>query len=182
MLFCVERLVSDIERSRKRLVDRVECLGSRAVLPAVGGGRWSAGQYVEHLALAEEVTLWRMWTAVKDSRCGHDPIVCETPDLSIEEVVDRTWRPKEKAPPLARPRLEGSIEYWLSRLRRNRQILFAFCAELSAEDLDRVAYPHPISGPLTVRQGLQFIRFHLDRHAEHIQGIEVTERRAVSDV
>jgi hypothetical protein len=53
-------------------------------------------------------------------------------------------------------------------MRRNAALVWAFAEVVAEHELDAVAYPHPISGPFTMRQGFEFIRFHLDRHRDHL--------------
>ena len=164
----ITRLVEDIEASRRRFLDTVGALAPEAVAAPVDEGRWSPIEYLEHLVRAEEATLWRMFKAVEDWRTSGEALRSPTPDSRIEEIVDRTWSPREEAPPLAMPTLGSSIAYWRERMRRNTALVSAFADLVSEEELDELAYPHPISGPFTLRQGLEFIRFHIDRHRAHI--------------
>ncbi|MGI9626796.1 MAG: DinB family protein, partial [Longimicrobiales bacterium] len=164
----VPALVEDIEEARIRLLDLVEGLSSSAVEAPVEPDRWSPLQYVEHLVRAEEATLWRMFTAVEDGRRGRPGPESSTPDESIEQVTDRTWGEPVEAPPLAVPAWTGSGSYWLERLRRSSALVARFADLVDDAELDSIAYNHPISGPFTMRQGLEFIRFHIDRHHNHI--------------
>ena len=50
----------------------------------------------------------------------------------------------------------------------NEALVLAFAALVRESELDSVAYLHPISGPFTMRQGLEFIRFHIERHLAHL--------------
>lgn len=168
----LEDLVAAVEKARERFIKSVESLGAAAATSSVDAERWTAGQYTEHLVRAEEVTIWRMWSELDQARSGGETATSETPDLSIEEIVERTWQPREQAPPLAVPSLGGAVSYWLERLRGHRQLLAAFADALDDRELDAIAYLHPISGPFTLRQGLQFIRFHLERHLVHVEEIK----------
>jgi len=168
-------LIEDIETARRRFLDAMETREPRARGEPVGEGRWTPIQYLEHLVRAEEVTVWRMFGAVEEARATPGPPQSPTPDSTIEDIVDRTWAVREVAPPLAVPSLGGSFAYWSVRLLRNRALVAAFAELVDESELDDVAYPHPISGPFTMRQGLQFIRFHLDRHRAHV--LEAPERR-----
>lgn len=164
----IGRLLEDIESSRRRFLADVETLDTAASNAPVAEGRWSPLQYLEHVVRAEEATLWRMFKAVEDWRASGDALRSPTPEARIEEIVDRTWKVREEAPPLAVPSLGGSTLYWCRRLALNRVLVAAFAELVDESELDTVAYPHPISGPFTMRQGLEFIRFHLDRHRAHV--------------
>lgn len=162
-------LVVDIERSRSAFLTLLRALEPNQSAAPIGDGRWSPTQYLEHLVRAEEATLWRMFKAVDDHRCRGEVLSSPTPEASIEEIVDRTWGDQVDAPPLAVPQLGGPAAYWVVRMARNASLVSAFAERVREDELDRLAYPHPISGPFTMRQGLQFVRFHIDRHRGHLE-------------
>ena len=164
-----EVLAGEIEEARTRFLDLVDALADTEVLASVGEGRWSPLQYLEHLVRAEEATLWRMFGSVEAARSGRPGPVSPTPELSIEEVVDRTWAPRVDSPPLAVPAWTGSPRYWTLRMRRNRSLVDAFAEHVADAEMDSVAYEHPISGPFTMRQGMEFVRFHIERHHAHVE-------------
>ena len=93
-------------------------------------------------------------------------------DLSIEEVVNRTWKKKEGVPEVAAPKWGGPRPFWIASLKACSDPLSALGKELAGHDLASIIYPHPISGPLNVDQRLQFLRFHLDRHRGQIERIK----------
>ena len=74
-----------------------------------------------------------------------------------------------ESPPLAIPKWGGAMSYWLERMERNGGPLVAFAELVREEELDTVAYEHPISGPFTMRQGMEFVRFHIERHYAHMR-------------
>ncbi len=117
---------------------------------------------------SEETTVWRMFKAVDDARQGRQVLQSPTPDSKIEEIIARTWASREEAPSLAVPQLGGPLAYWAARMRRNGSLVAVFAEFVSEAELDAIAYPHPISGPFTMRQGFEFIRFHIDRHHGHL--------------
>lgn len=164
----VSRLVQDIERARGRFLEVFSGLEEARASSPIGDERWSPLQYLEHLVRAEEVTLWRMFKAVEDFRASRESLVSETPNQTIEDIVERTWGGHVDAPPLAVPQLGGSVAYWSVRMTRNADLVRAFADLVEDAELDGVAYPHPISGLFTMRQGLEFVRFHLDRHRTHL--------------
>ena len=163
-------LEGEIEDARRGFLDLLERLSPFEATSPIGEGRWAPLQYLEHLVRAEEATLWRMFTVLDDACKGREGVRSTTPDESIEQVTDRTWGEEVEAPPLAVPRWGGAFGYWMARMRRNRDLVRAFTSIVEESELDVVAYEHPISGPFTLRQGLEFIRFHIERH--HRQLVE----------
>ena len=115
--------------------------------------------------------MWKVLEGIKNDK----PIWTGKPihrGLSIEEIVEKTWQPKEIAPEIARPRWGGSMEFWIISLTNCQPLLEALGRALEGYDLEKVIHPHPISGPLDILQRMQFLRFHLDRHRVQIENIK----------
>ncbi len=124
---------------------------------------WSAVEITEHLFWAEQgglLNLWRTLASAEPVWVG-EPVHAGQP---IEAIVARTWREKELVPAVAAPRLGGPLAYWAAMLQSLSHPLQTLGQALVENDLARMTPPHPISGPLDVRQRLEFLRFHLDRH------------------
>jgi hypothetical protein len=134
---------------------------------------WSTNQYLEHLVLAEMSGVSKIWSAAEGVRKGKPIWQGEHTNrgLSIEEVVARTWKPKEVAPPLVAPRFGGPASYWLENLRWSQQLLEKLEPVLEGLHIESVIYPHFLSGPLDAGQRIDFLRFHMTRHRGQIEGI-----------
>ena len=168
-----------VEAARRAFAEDLAHLSRTQARTPIGPGKWSPVEYVEHLVRAEEATIWRMFTAVEDARASKEGPISQTPDQTIEEITDRTWGGPVESPPLAVPQLRGSLAYWLLRLAGNGRLVEAFASLVSDAELNTVAYNHPISGPFTMRQGLDFCRFHLQRHHEQLkQALDLGPRGA----
>ena len=162
-------LVAEADRARSSFLAYLETLDPDVAQAPIGDDRWAPVQYVEHLVRAEEATVWRMFKAVEDHRRGEVGSTSSTPGDTIEQIVERTWDDRVDAPPLAVPKWGGAIAYWMERMRRNAELLRRFAEMVRVEELDVVAYDHPISGPFTMRQGTEFVRFHIERHHAHVR-------------
>lgn len=170
---------------RARLLDAVAAARSR-YLDAVGGlspaqaaftptpERWSVLALTEHLVLAEQAGVNGLWRALDGYRAG-TVIWTGKPihrALTIEEVIERTWQPKEQVPEIAAPRWGGTLAFWAASLQAQQAVLAALADALAGVPLEAIIYPHPISGPLDARQRLEFLRFHLDRHRAQVEAIK----------
>ena len=170
----VRSLVADVEQARQRVLAAVAGLSVQqgAVKPAPS--EWSIGECLEHLFLAEHGGVSGLWKALEGMR-ANQPVWSGEPvhrGLSIEEIVRRTWGPKQQAPDNAAPRVGGPVVYWAACLESCRPVLARLAHELETVNLERVVYPHVVSGPLDARQRLEFLRFHLDLHHVQIENVK----------
>ena len=74
--------------------------------------------------------------------------------LSIEKIIDLTWKEKEEVPDIAAPRVRGSFKFWLTSFTSLQNILFEFGNKLTDDMLRVIAHAHPISGELDFHQRL----------------------------
>ncbi len=135
---------------------------------------WSICENVEHIVWAERAGVYKMWIAVdnfKNKKVRWEGEAVHS-GLSIEEVIAKTWRPKEIVPDIAKPRWGGSIDFWIHSLEACQSVLETFGRELEGLDPAQIIYPHPISGPLNIWQRIAFLRFHLERHQNQIQRVK----------
>lgn len=137
-------------------------------------GEWSILENLEHIVLAEYSGVSKIWAAIEGVRTGAPLFTGEHTNkgLSIEEIVSRTWKPKETAPPIATPHVGGTLRYWVEFLRACQPLLEKTEAELEGLDPEAVVFPHFLCGPLDARQRFDFLRFHTDRHTEQIERIK----------
>ena len=166
----VESLVQDVVAARARYLAALgEPSPEQAVFkPTVDA--WSLTELTEHMTLAEQVGINGIWRALEGYRTGRpvwrgEPVHRGRP---IEDVIAATWRDREVVPAIAAPKWGGPLPYWAAALRACAPVLEALGHEHGGVDLDAVVYPHPISGPLDAGQRLEFLRFHLDRHAAQV--------------
>lgn len=170
----VDRLIQEVAQARERFL-----ASAGGVRPAQAAfkpepSQWSILEITEHLVRAEEAGVSGLWRALDGAQRG-EPVWSGEPrhqGLSIEEVIARTWQPKEQVPEIAAPRWGGSLSYWAATLRSKQAVLEELATSLSAVALEAVIYPHPISGPLDARQRLAFLRFHLDRHRDQVEALK----------
>lgn len=176
-MLALEAHFHDVEQARHTYLASVRYLTTAQgdFRPAMlAGASWSIAEVTEHLVHAEHGGVLCIWKAAAAERTG-EPIWSEASvnqGLSIEEVVARTWRPRETAPEGAAPRMGGPLGYWIAALSNAQSLLPPLTAVLDGLDGSTVIFPHPISGPLDVRQRLEFLRFHLDRHRGQVEAIK----------
>jgi hypothetical protein len=168
------RLIQEVESARRRYIGSVETLSPEQALFKPAPGRWSAVENTEHIVRAEWGGINGMWKAVDGAQTGTpawDGDPCHR-GKSIEQIVAETWQEKEQVPPVAAPTWGGPVAFWIAALEANESVLRALGGALERHDLEAIHYPHPISGPLDMRQRLEFIRFHLDRHRNQVEELK----------
>lgn len=164
-------LITTVADSRSRVLQLVHGLSERqaAFKPALDC--WSINEILEHLVLAELVGVSKVWAAAEGVKSTHLVWSGEHSNagLSIEEVVARTWKEKEVAPPVATPHIGGPLSYWLEALGLGQPLLEALGRFLQGMDLRAIVCRHVLCGSLDAAQRIQFLRFHLDRHRGQIE-------------
>ena len=173
-MYKVDQLIQDVEQARQQFLTSVTNLTFVQVPFKPEPDAWSILAITEHIVRAEQSGVMRMWKALDGIR-RNEPVWLGEPvhrGLSIEEVVARTWQPKEKVPDIAAPIWGGSLSYWIAMLKAQRVLLRELAAALEGYDVETTLFPHPISGPLDVRQRLEFLRFHLDRHRAQVEQVQ----------
>ena len=165
----VWELIADVEAARVRVVAAVAGINGDDGEWKPDAETWSIAENVEHLVLAEASGVNRMWRAVEAQKQGEPPLEATNRGLSIEAIIERTWKPRELAPPMAAPQFGGPVDYWVAALWAGQSVLAALGRELEELDLEAVVFPHFLCGPMDARQRIAFLRFHMDRHAEQIE-------------
>ena len=168
------QLISEIADARKAFIDEVSVFSESDSKWKAAPETWCATEITEHLFWAEQGGVLGMWKALHTHRQGKSVWEGEEiyKGLPIEEIINRTWKEKETVPAVAAPRMSGPIKFWIISLAGLQQQLDELAKELTDADLKIMTYPHPISGPLNMRQRFEFLRFHLNRHEEQLKEIQ----------
>jgi hypothetical protein len=166
-------LLADVADARLRYLTELEDFTENQAQWKPAPDAWSAVENTEHLFWAEQGGIFGMWKLLNAYWVGAPGYAGELPHrgLAIEEIVARTWQPKELVPAVAAPRLGGPLGFWKASLMSLQLPLQGLVHELGDLDPETIIHPHPISGPLDVRQRLQFLRFHIDRHRRQVAAL-----------
>ena len=170
----LKTLIESVENARQAFIAEASDLTYAQIHFKPTPDTWSIIQNVEHIVRAEQSGVFGLFKAI-DGYKRNDLVWSGNPihrGLSIEEVVDKTWQPKEKVPEIAAPIWGGSLNYWLTLLNAQTALLKGLGNALEGLDLEEIIFPHPISGPLDAGQRLDFLRFHLARHQQQVQNVK----------
>ena len=170
----LDSLLERIARSRTAFITAVDKLTDEQARLKPAPAEWSVLEITEHMVWAEQIGVCGMFNAIQALKSGTPIWKGTSPNagLTIEEIVAKTWQPKEVVPKVAEPRWGGSLQYWITCLK-NAQLTLVELQQL-AEDVDLTVaiYPHPISGPMDIIQRLEFLSFHLDRHRDQVERVK----------
>lgn len=168
------KLNQEVSDARRRYLNSVRNLTTEQGSFKPVENVWSAAEITEHLYHAELGGIAGMWKALEGAKLGDPPWKKEhfNKGLTIEEVVEKSWQPKEKVPDGAGPRFLGPLKFWINALESCQLLLDDLTENLESEQLELIIYPHPISGPLDVRQRFEFLRFHIDRHRMQVENLK----------
>jgi len=170
----VKKLISEVLAARNRYLDTVRQLSEAQAQWKPSPDVWNVVDNTEHLYWAEHGAILGMWKVLQAAREGKKNWEGEMihKGLSIEEIVAKTWNSKETAPAIAAPRLGGPIGFWAASLESLQVELNALGHELHDDELESLIHPHPISGPIDIRQRFEFLRFHIDRHLTQVEELK----------
>ena len=162
----VQRLIQGVATARVLFLDTISKVSDVKAEWKPDPNVWNIIEITEHLFWAEQGGIVGMWKTLHAIRKGTVERNYESihKNMSIEQVIDLTWQPKEKVPAVAAPRIGGPLYFWKSSLNSLQEVLNAFGQDLKEDELRLQAHPHPISGALDFQQRLEFLRFHINRH------------------
>ncbi len=174
MLYSLAELNQRIANSRNNFLNAISGLTNKQVKFKPSKEEWSILEITEHLVWAEKIGICGMFNAIEGLKNKQPIWEGESPNkgLSIEQIVEKTWQPKEKVPKVAEPKWSGSLQFWAHSLKNCSHLLDELAIQANGVDLHLAIYPHPISGPMDVIQRLEFLSFHLDRHLHQVYRVK----------
>lgn len=126
---------------------------------------WSIAQVLEHLFLTEQLIGLRIQQSIKEN------ILTNESDKPIHLARDRSH--KVQAPEQIIPKEDFySKEELFYKLSQSRQQTHAFLEDLGEEKLQKLSFTHPRFGALNLKQYIEFIGYHEERHLEQIRELK----------
>ena len=166
----VAKLIEDVSTARKNYLAQVDSISEERAQWKPNADEWNMVEITEHLFWAEQGAIFGMWKTIRAIRDGKVECKYESDhkNMSIEKIIELTWKEKEQVPAVAAPRLGGTLSFWSASLKSLQVVLEAFGRDLKDDELRIIAHPHPISGAMDFHQRLEFLRFHIDRHKKQV--------------
>ena len=166
----IQKLLQEVSTARSLYLDQLANVSEEQALWKPDAEVWNMAEITEHLFWAEQSGIFGMWKTLQTIRNGIIVRADNSPhkNMPIEQIINLTWKSKEKVPDVAVPRLGGPLVFWKESLYSLQVVLNGFGQDLQENELRIQAQPHPISGPLDFHQRFEFLRFHIDRHREQV--------------
>lgn len=171
----MHQFLEAVEAARRDFIQAASGLSHAQAHFKPAPDQWSIAEIAEHLVWAERAGVMGIWKALEGIKSGQPIWMGENSNqgLTIEQVIAKTWAEKEQVPAIAAPNWGGPLAFWLASLAACAQTLQQLRDSLQGMDPASIIYPHPISGPLNVKQRMAFLRFHLQRHQGQLERVKV---------
>lgn len=167
-------LIASVAVARQEFIVAVSGLSHEQAQFRPSATEWSVIDITEHMFWAEFGAINGIWKIIDDIKAGNPlkeyALIHE--GLSIERVIEKTWREKEEVPETAKPRWGGNLQYWIYSLESCQGLLLEMNKALGPIDPAMIIHPHPISGAINLLQRIEFLRFHLNRHQQQVEHIK----------
>ncbi|MBW7651703.1 DinB family protein [Anoxybacillus sp. ST4] len=153
------------EKVRQQLIQSVSSLSDEQLNTRVTEGNWTIAQVLEHLYLIET----SIATMIAHTLTyGVSEPVEKKP---IHLTIDRSK--KVEAPDFARPSDRFFSRHELEeKLDQSRQRLRKVAEQANEADLETKSFSHPVFGPLNLKQWVEFVGYHEQRHLLQIEEIK----------
>ena len=159
-----------LELSKKNLLDKLSGWTPEN-LCARKNGKWSALEHCYHIYLAEEASLKYVVKKLSFNPDLKDAGILHLFRLSALKFIEISPF-KFKAPAaISEQAFPGSLTLDFVKMKwsESRTELHNFFENIDDKYVDKEIYKQPSVGRLTLNGMLQFLQFHLDRHAGHIE-------------
>jgi DinB superfamily len=170
----VDTLILQVKEARDSYCKRISSISETQAQWKPSPDVWNVIEITEHLYWAEQGGIAGMWKTLYAIRSGQLEKRTDSvhQNLTVEEIVARTWKEKEQVPPVAAPRQGGVLIYWRHALASLQLVLEGFGKDIQDDELRLQAHPHPISGAMDFQQRLEFLTFHIRRHESQVERLQ----------
>jgi|SRR5215472_11988523 len=163
------RLTQYLEDTRERLLRSPRSLTPEQLDYKPAPERWSVGEILEHLAIAESRLLPRIEEVLRGSTDPTKRSAWEGRDEALLQFI-ASRAPRIQAPDPIQPTGRWRGEELLGQLEAVRQRTSEFAATTHAE-LRRYFSTHPVLGELDCYQWLLIAGAHFERHCAQVEEI-----------
>lgn len=153
------------DQARQELLQTVAGLSDEDLNRKPADDRWSIKQVMEHLYLMEGAIAKTISHQLKNG---------ETVNAEAKPIEATTNRDvKVVAPDFATPTGDfATLAELEQKLAASHDMLKQVAEEADEADLEAKAYPHPVFGPMSLKQWIPFVGYHEMRHTAQIEEVK----------
>jgi len=160
-------IIKLLEDSRDEFIAAAHSVPAAHSQNKPGEGRWSVADCVEHMAIAERLTLRRLQNPEPEPA---PPVNKDKEAMFTQKLHERTTR--VDAPEAAQPKGRyATLDEAVADFQAARERTVAFAKEQGAE-VYKISAKHPFFGPLNGSELLHLMAAHSRRHAAQIREIK----------
>ncbi|MDQ0217348.1 DinB family protein [Peribacillus cavernae] len=157
--------MNENQKIREELLKSVEDLSDRQLNEKVEAGSWTIMQVLDHLYLMEMTISKSIAGELANEKSEAAPL------KPIHLTVNRST--KVAAPSFVKPSDDFiSLAEMKGKLSESRKTLIRVTEGASEQALEQKSFPHPIFGPLSLKQWTPFVGYHEKRHMAQIEELK----------
>jgi uncharacterized damage-inducible protein DinB len=158
-------MIDFIQNERMKIMESVKGLTDEELNQLVEEGTWTISQILMHLYLMEKEITKAIVKAIQE---GEHLSATEKP-VHLTAIRKK----KFKAPVYSTPPNDYITYIELqAKLERSRKELLDVINRLTEEQLVNFSAPHPVFERLNIKQYVEFIGYHEDRHRQQIEDVK----------
>lgn len=154
----------NLDRTRKELLMLISDCSDEVINKRIHPEKWTIAQVLEHLYLVER----GMALAIRQGLKSEDH---PTPIKPLDSLLDRSTKINAPTNVIPNPEYQTKASV-LSMLTKSRSSLLSVIERIEEPSyLIQKSITHPIIGQMNLRQAIEFIALHEQRHMEQIKEI-----------
>ena len=165
----LERLARRIDANLDRLLETLRAMTPEQRSFEPGGDAWSVNQVAHHLLLVQSISVGVM-EKNRGRQSARRNLRQRLGRIGVAMVLGLGIKVRNPAPPTT-PDPEITFEELEPRWSEERARFGGLVASMDDASLGEAGFKHPISGPLTVGESLDFLACHLEHHLKQIERI-----------
>ena len=165
----IDSLLCHLDDTRAALHAAFAAIPSTHHAVRPGPDQWSATEVLEHLALVERRMTVLVARGISAARASNAPAPADMIPLDAASLLDRT-RPVAAGDSVIPTGTINAAEAW-EQLQATRVAFREVVGTGQDLDLNTPYASHPVLGPLSVFQWIEFVGHHEARHAEQLKDI-----------
>ncbi|WP_185806812.1 DinB family protein [Bacillus sp. HMF5848] len=151
-----------LKEARENLLESVEGVNDTVLNKKPSEDSWSIAQVLRHLIDTEAMVVTQLKKAILEESE-------KVEDKPLQAVASRKHKVKTPYDPPTDYIEKATL---INNLHESRQQLLLFLDEADEQSLDNKSMKHPAFGAVNLRQMIEFIGYHEERHTDQIEEIK----------